>query len=315
MYIWREKPRVKASTGNHCCVRSGRKPNPKVQSLCWIASARCLCSCRTGWGCCMNTNQHGPTSPWNQSQMQWTSMDPRDCNQRTQHPNAMTRSRSQDASSFFLLASWQPENTVNLCERFTGSKEAVIKSRFLLPMSRWLGGSLSSEEYSIHEKHVGHIIYITNNWHTLDETPRLLQLSSALIFLRHRPKKAGEELWSKEHTPNCPKHREPTDVHLAWEATCEGINRKSSHDMPRLQMCSCQCTQNGNCFVRSGRKPNPKVQSLCWMASARCLCSCRTGWGCCMNTEPAWTSQSVKAKSDAMDINGPTWLQPTHSTS
>ena len=34
-----------------------------------------------------------------------------------------------------------------------------------------------------------------------------------------------------------------------------------------------------------------------------------------MNTEPAWTNQSVKTKSDAMDINGPTCLQPTHSTS
>ena len=108
------------------------------------------------------------------------------------------------------------------------------------------------------EKHVGHIISLTFDIHwtkLLASSNFLLRSSSYGI----RPKKAGEELWSKEHTPNCPKHREPTDVHLAWEATCEGINRKSSHDMPRLQMCSCQCTQNGHCFVRSGRKPNPKV--------------------------------------------------------
>jgi hypothetical protein len=45
-------------------------------------------------------------------------------------------------SSFFPLASWQPENTVNIRAPFTGSTEAVIKSRVLLPMSRWLGGSL-----------------------------------------------------------------------------------------------------------------------------------------------------------------------------
>ena len=226
----------------------------------------------------------------------------------------MIRIDPKGTSSFFFPTSWRPENTVNICEPFTGSTEAVTKSCFLLPMSRWLGGSLSSEEhmYTYTEK-TCRTSRITDNWHSLDATPRLFQLFE-LFCLRHRPKKAGE-LWSKKHTSNCPKHREPADVHLAWEATCEGINRKSSHDMPRLRMCSCQCTQHGNCCVRSGRKPNPKVQSLCWMASARCLCSCRTGWGCCVNTEPAWTNQSVKRRTDAMDINGPTCLQPTHSTS
>ena len=166
MYIWREKPRVKASTGNLAMTcqdfRCALVNAHRVDTALWDLGENLIPKSKVyvEWpllvvfvpvapvgDAAWTLNQHGPTSPWNQSQMQWTSMDPRACNQRTQHPNTMTRSRSQDASSFFLLASWQPENTVNIRAPFTGSTEAVIKSRFLLPMSRWLGGSLSSEEY------------------------------------------------------------------------------------------------------------------------------------------------------------------------
>ena len=166
MYIWREKPRAKASTGNLAMTcqdfRCALVNAHRMDTALWDLGENLIPKSKVyvEWPLLVvfvpvapvgvaawTLNQHGPASPWNQSQMQWTSMDPRACNQRTQHPNTMTQSRSQDASSFFLLASWQPENTVNIRAPFTGSTEAVIKSRLLLPMSRWLGGSFSSEEY------------------------------------------------------------------------------------------------------------------------------------------------------------------------
>ena len=213
MYMWREKPRVKASIGNLAMTcqdfRCALVNAHRMETAVWDLGENLIPKSKVyvEWpllvvfvpvapvgDAAWTLNQHGPTSPWKQSQMQWASMDPRACNQRTQHPNKMTRSRSQDASSFFLLASWQPENTVNLCERFTGSKEAVIKSRFLLPMSRWLGSSLSSEEHMYTWKIIPPVIYHSSVliwwFEHLEKLRRVFWLFS-VIAATHAPLSAG----------------------------------------------------------------------------------------------------------------------------
>ena len=53
-------------------------------------------------------NQHGQTGPVT-PKPDAMGKKPCVCDQLTQHPYTMTRSRPKGTSSFFLLASWQPE--------------------------------------------------------------------------------------------------------------------------------------------------------------------------------------------------------------
>ena len=89
-------------------------------------------------------HKHWPTSPWNQSQMPWTSMDTNGhqwttCHQITQHPNAKTQSKRR---LLFLFSSFLADRKYS--ELLTYSRVAcimIIMTGFMLFHLKLFGGS------------------------------------------------------------------------------------------------------------------------------------------------------------------------------